>query len=197
MGKEKHSRDIEELFLRSPVVGHASIARIIKGKSKSATYVKRYINYALAKGKIKRLTKGCYTTLDDISLAVFCFQPAYFGLQDALSLHNIWEQETVPIIVTTRKIRPGIRTILGKNVLIRRIMKKHFFGIVHIQQGNAAIPYSDIEKTFIDMIYFREKMSSEVIGEFRKKINRRKLEAYLKKYPQKIRTLAYSCLDAL
>ena len=194
MGKEKYSKDIGALFARSPVVSHSSIARIIKKKNKSGQYAKRYVNYMLAKGKIRRLAKGYYTASDDISLAVFCFQPAYYGLQDAMSFHNIWEQETIPIIITTKKIRQGMRIIFGQNVLIRRIQKKYFFGIGHILQGNVALPYSDIEKTFIDMIYFNEKPNNDVIAEFRKKIDYKKLNMYLKKYPRKTQAeiLSYS-----
>lgn len=56
------------------------------------------------------------------------------GLQDALSIHNLWEQETIPIIIITRKIRQGIRKVLDLNVLIRRIDKKYFFGFDYIKK---------------------------------------------------------------
>ena len=125
MGKEKYLKDIEALFEKSPVISYASIERSIKNKKKVKEYVKRFINYMLASGRIKRLSKGYYTKHDEASLAVFCFQPAYFGLQDALSKYNLWEQETVPVIITTRKLRTGIRKILGSNVLIRRIKRKY------------------------------------------------------------------------
>ena len=37
------------------------------------------------------------------------------------------------------------------------------------------------------MVYFRETLSKEVIRNIVKRINRRKLNAYLKKYPKKTR----------
>lgn len=194
MGKEKYLKDIEALFAKSPVVNYSSINRIIKHKKNVKQYVKKIIHSLIKKDKIKRITKGYYTTSNDASLAVFCFQPAYLGLQDALSFHNLWEQETIPVIITTKKVRSGIRTILGSNVLIRRIKKRYFFGIEYNQQNKIALPYSDIEKTFIDMIYFKEKLNKDTIIAFKKRINKKKLDNYLKTYPKRIRKLILSKL---
>ncbi len=187
MGKEKYLKKIESLFKKSPVVNANSISRIIRSKKQVKQYNKQLIRNLILKGKIKRLSKGYYTLHDDPSLAVFCFSPAYLGLQDALSFHNLWEQETVPVIITTRKVRPGLRKILGTNVLIRRLNKKYFFGFEYYIYGKFYIPYSNIEKSFIDMIYFRERLSDETIKEITKKINKRKLNSYLKVYPKRIR----------
>lgn len=196
MGKEKYLKEIELLFKKSPIVKYSSINRIIKNKNNVKQYDKRFINYLLKKNKIKRITKGYYTIFDDSSLAVLCFQPSYLGLQDALSLNNLWEQETIPVIITIKKIRPGIREILGNNVLIRRIKKKYFFGIQYIQQDNIAFPYSDIEKTFIDMVYFKEKMDKDVINNFKEKINNKKLNKYLSIYPKRIRSKVINILKS-
>ena len=87
------------------------------------------IRNLLLKGKIRKLAKGWYTQGNDSSLAVFCFQPAYFGMQDALSFHKIWEQETIPIIITTKRVKQGIRKIMGGNVLVRRIKKSISSGL--------------------------------------------------------------------
>jgi len=184
MGKEKYKNDILALFEKSPIVSYNSIERIIKNKRKVKGYVKRAINYLIKQGKIKRITKGCYTTSNNSSLAVFCFQPSYLGLQDALSFHNLWEQETIPIIITSKNIRTGIRDILGGNVLIKKLDKKYFFGINYYQENNYALPYSDIEKTFIDMIYFNQPLDKETIKEFKKKLDKKNLKIYLKKYPK-------------
>ena len=194
MGIEKYRLKIGELFARSPVVSYQSIARIVNSNSKSKQYAKQLIHHMLAKGNIKRLSKGHYTKFDDPSLAVYCFQPAYLGLQDALSFHNLWEQETIPIIITTRKVRNGMRTIIGANVLIRRIEKKYYLGIDYSYQDNITLPYSDVEKTFIDMVYFNEKISDEVIRNFKKKIDKKKLGRYLKGYPTKMRRKVLSFL---
>ncbi|HLD89097.1 MAG TPA: hypothetical protein VI894_02725 [Candidatus Nanoarchaeia archaeon] len=187
MAEEKHMKKIEELFKKSPVVSYSSIERIIRNKKKKSQYGKQLIRNLILKGRINRLAKGFYTSSNDSSLSVFCFKPAYLGLQDALSFHNLWEQETIPVILTTRKIRQGIRKVMEGNVLIRRIEKKYFFGFDYVQQGNCYPPYSDLEKTLIDMVYFREKINPEALRHFTKKINQKKLSGYLKKYPKRIR----------
>src|SRR3989344_1907412 len=185
MGREKYLLEIKSLFKKSPIIDFKSITRIIRNKKQVKQYNKQLIKNLISKGEIKRLTKGYYTIHEDPSLAVFCFNPAYLGLQDALSFHNLWEQETIPIIITSKKVRQGIRKIFNTNVLIRRINRKYFFGIEYINYGNFYLPISDIEKTFIDMLYFKQKIDKNVLNNFKKKIDKRKLVTYLKKYPKK------------
>ncbi len=189
MGKTKYLRDVLALFEKSPIVNYDSIKRIIYGKKKAGNYTKKLIYVLLSKGKIKRLAKGIYTNKDDISLSVFGFEPSYLGLQNAMSLHNLWEQETIPIIITIRKIRTGIRVVFGGNVLVRKIDKRYLFGFEYYKDGDFYLPYSDIEKTFIDMVYFKEHMDDEVIDNFKEKINMKKLRDYLNRYPLRFRKM--------
>jgi len=49
------------------------------------------------------------------------------------------------------------------------------------------LPYSDVEKTVINMVYFKQKLNEETIRELIKKIDRKKLNSYLKIYPKNIR----------
>lgn len=192
MGKQKYFAEIENLFDKSDVISMDSITKTIRNKKRVKQYDKKLIRNLVLKGKIKRLAKGFYTKHDDPSLAVFCFSPAYLGLQDALSFHNLWEQETIPIVITAKKIRQGSRKILGANVLIRRIDKKYIFGFEYCKQGEFYLPYSDIEKTFIDMVYFNETISSEVIKNVRKIADKKKLIKYLRAYPEKFRKKVFA-----
>jgi len=187
MGKEKYIREVERLFVKSPVLSHSSIERVVNSKKRVKQYTKQLIRNLIIKGKIKKLAKGFYTSYNESSLAVFCFKPAYLGLQDALSLHNLWEQETIPVIITTRKARQGIRNVTGANVLIRRIDKKYFFGFDYYKQGEFVLPYSDVEKTFIDLLYFKEKVDKEIIKNIVKKIDMQKLKYYIRAYPKRFR----------
>ena len=186
MGKQIHLEKIENLFEKSPVVDFKSIVRLM-GKGKNNNYAKLLIHNLIKKGKIKKIGKGIYTKYNDISLAVFSFKPAYLGLQSALSHHGIWEQETIPIIITTKKVRRGVRSLMGGNIFLRNIDKKYFFGLEYMEEGNFYFPYSDLEKTFIDMIVFNQKMDKEVLKKIKNKINKSKLLNYLKRYPLKIR----------
>ncbi len=181
MAKIKYLDMVNELFEKSPVVDFRSIERIV-GKTKKSNYAKLLVRNLLLKNKIYRLTKGFYTKHAETGLAAFCFKPAYLGLQDALSFHGLWEQETISIIITSRSVRPGIRKVMGNNVIIRKIDKKYLFGFEYSLAGIFYLPYSDIEKTFIDMVYFKQPLDKEVLANFKKKIDKKKLIYYLKAY---------------
>lgn len=187
MGKQKYIKDIYKFFEISPVVNYKSIEMLIREKKNIKQYPKQFIRNQIEKGKIKKLVRGFYTIHDNINLSVFCFEPSYLGLQDALSYHNLWEQESILVIITSRKVRQGIRKILGLNVMVRRINKKYFFGFEYMKDGDFYFPYSDIEKTFIDLIYYKQYIDKKTLIEFKKKIDNRKLKNYLKKYPKLIK----------
>jgi len=179
-----HLKEIEKLFDKSPILDFKSIERIVQDnkKSKKSSYAKLLVSNLIKKGKINRIGKGVYSKYSESSLAVFAFKPAYLGLQSALSFYGIWEQETIPIILTTKKVRRGVRSILDSNILIRKIDKKYFFGFNFIKEGSFYLPYSDLEKTFIDMVVFNQKMSLEVIKEIKKKIDKKRLNQYIQRY---------------
>lgn len=181
MGKRKYLDKIEELFEKSPVVSFKSIEKII-GKKKTSNYAKLLINNLIKKKKIFRLAKGFYTKHNENSLLVFCFKPSYLGLQSALSHHELWDQGTMPILITSKNVRAGIRDVNGANVQIKKIDGKLMFGFEYIQDANFYLPYSDIEKTFIDMIYFKQDLSKETLANFKKRINLKKLKSYLGRY---------------
>ena len=185
MGKIKYINEVREFFKESPVVGIDSLKKFIPKKDKR--YIHLLISNLLKKKDIKKITKGFYTIYEDPSLAVFCFKPSYLGLQNALSFYNLWEQETNPVVVTTRNLRKGIRKVFGRNVLVRRLDKKYMFGFNLEKDGDFYFPYSDIEKTFIDLVYFKQPLDKEVIREFKRKLDRKKLLSYLKAYSKKFR----------
>ncbi len=183
MGKKKHITKILELFDKSPVVDFKSIKRIIKKEN----YARVLISNLIKSKRIYKLGKGIYTKHKESSLAVYSFQPAYLGLQCALSFHKILEQETNPVILTTRKVRKGIRKVLGSNVLIKGINRKYFFGFEFFNEEKFILPYSDLEKTFIDVIIYHKKIDKDILKKINKKINRKKMNDYLKEYPKRFR----------
>jgi|SRR3989344_111727 len=186
MGKKIHIDKVIELFNKSPVVDAKSVKRIVRSKKNIKQYSRHILNNLIKQNKIYSLAKGYYTKHDEISLAVFAFQPSYLGLQDALSQHDLWEQETIPIIITAKNVRTGIRKVMGRNIYIRKINKKYLYGY-EFMLGKFNLPYSDVEKTFIDMIYFNEKFDKILIKDIKKKLNKEKLNDYMKKYPLKFR----------
>ena len=185
MGKIKYINKIREFFKENPVVSINSLKKFINKKDKDYIYL--LINNLLKKNEIKRLTKGYYSFYQDPSLIVFCFKPSYLGLQDALSIHHLWEQETNSVILTVKKVRNGVRKIFGNNIILKRIPPKYFFGVEYMKQGDFYFPVSDIEKTLIDLIYFKQPIDKETLKEIIKRIDKKKLNKYLKVYPEKIR----------
>lgn len=181
MGKSKHLTKVLELFEKSPVVDFKSISRI----TGNINYAKLLVFHLLKKKIIQKLIKGYYTKHHDISLAVLCLKPAYLGLHNAMSFHNVWEQETIPVIITSKKVKTGIRRINNNNILIRKTNPAYLFGIEYLQDGNYYLPYSDVEKTLIDMVVYKERISPEVMKNFKKRINILKLKNYLRHYSKK------------
>ena len=190
MGKIIHINKIREFIKSVPVFRVRDIELLVGNRN----YAHLILHKLAKKGEIKRVVKGWYSLHDDPIVSVFCFKPAYVGLQEALSLHNLWEQETNVVIITTKKVRVGIREILGNNVILRTIEPKYFFGFDLIKYENFFVPVSDIEKTLIDFVYFKESLARETLREIIKRMNKQKLIEYLKKYPskfkQKVRKLA-------
>ncbi len=150
-------------------------------------YAKLFIKNLLKKGKLNKLKRGFYTFGTDPTLASLAFTPSYHGLQEALSLHNLWEQETNTILVTPRKVRPGVRQMLGGTVIIHRIARKMFFGFETRNYYGQWINVSDVEKTLIDFVYFNQPLDSATLKEMKKRIDKKKLASYLEKCPDRIK----------
>jgi predicted transcriptional regulator of viral defense system len=191
MGRMIHLNKIREVLRNTPVFRAKDVELIVKNKS----YSHLLLHNLVKKGEIKRITKGWYSFYEDPIVAVFCFKPAYIGLQEALSFHDLWEQETNVIIVTTKKVRVGIRKILGSNVVLHRIRQKYFFGFDYFKYENFFVPVADVEKTLLDLVYFNEIPAEDVLKEIKKRVKKEKLERYLKNFPPKFRKRVYSLLE--
>ena len=180
MGKIKHKPQIEEFIKKTPVFWARDIEKIVKNKNYAHLLLHKLNN----KGVVFRLTKGCYTAFPDPILSVLCFKPAYLGLQEALSLYNLWDQETIPVVLNVHKVRQGIRKILDNNIYLRYLPSKYFFGFELIRYGDFYLPVSDSEKTLIDFVWFKEHLSESALKQLKQKIKKEKLKKYLKKYPE-------------
>ncbi len=152
-----------------------------------SSYVSLMLHNMVGQGKLFRVKRGVYSTRNDPQVVGFAFPPFYYGCQDALSLHGLWEQETNPIVITTRKVRSGLRTFEGANYLVRRINRPMFYGYETIQYDDLWIPVSTIEKTLIDLVYFRQHLSEELLEEFNKRIKKTKLKEQLTQCPPRLR----------
>jgi len=53
------------------------------------------------------------------------------------------------------------------------------------------VPVSDLEKTLIDMVYFKIGIRNELKPSILKALDRKKLKNYLKHYDKRINTMMY------
>ena len=183
----KYVELVRKSFGKQSVFSMQSLRTLLAKKGISKGYSNLLVHNLLKKGELHKIAKGIYSFQSDPMIAGFAFSPFYYGLQEALSLRNLWEQETNPIVLTPKKVRTGTREILGSNVLVRHIGRKMFFGFELIKYYDTWIPVSDPEKTLIDFVYFNEPLSKEALQEIKAKISAPKLEQYLKKCGKKTR----------
>lgn len=180
--KIKYRKEIEEFIDKTIVFSVKDIKKILIVKKANPNYAYLIVTNLLKKGRINRITKGYYSKYSDPMILTYCIKPTYIGLEAALSLHDLWKQETNVVLLTPKRIRYGIRKILDTNVIIHYISKKYFFGYDYIDYYDFKIPISDIEKTFIDWVVYRKPLNKELLKNFKKRINKQKLKEYLKKY---------------
>ncbi|MFA4907586.1 MAG: hypothetical protein WC602_04925 [archaeon] len=179
----KYIAEFEKRFGRRPSFTIRDCRIFLSKKGISGQYLHALIHNLLKKEKLKRISRGIYTFNSEPAIAGAAFVPSYHGLQEALSIHGLWDQEAGTVIITPRKVRSGLREILGSNVLARRISKRMFFGFEPAIYSNTCIFVSDPEKTIIDLAYFRENISPGVIAEAKKRLDRGKMKKYLARSP--------------
>jgi len=191
MRKIIYTRELKARLGGQPSFTIADAGRLFPKASRA--YVALLLHNLCKRGDIFRISRGVYSFHDDTTAAGFAYSPFYYGLQNALSIHGLWEQETNPVILTPRHVRTGRRVFCGANYIVRRIGRPLFFGYEMVQYSGFWVPVSDVEKTLIDMVYFRQPVSDELLVEFRRKIDKKKLGACLEKCPvrlaEKVRAL--------
>lgn len=182
MGKVIYLNKLREFFSNTPVF----TSRDVRTAVGAGSYGRLMLHNLVKKGEIQRLVRGYYTKLDDPIVSVFCFRPAYLGLHTALSIHKLWGQETNITIITAKKVRVGVRTVLGSNVNIHRVDSRYLFGFDLLKYENVSLPVSDIEKTLLDFLYFGIKLDKEAVKGISERIDHRKLRTYASRFPREI-----------
>ncbi len=186
MGRVVHLDEVRKFIRTTPAFRARDVELIVK----DAGYTSLLLHNMAKKGETRRIVKGWYSTLEDPVVSVFAFKPAYVGLQEALSLRNLWEQETNVVLVSSRRVRAGVREIMGSRVIIHRINREYFFGFDYVRYADFFIPVSDKEKTLIDLVYFNEVPGRDVVRRIAKTASREKFRRYLERYPETFRKRA-------
>lgn len=175
----KFMKEFIENFSRQPAFSSSEARNFFSFRNGPKGYYKTAVNNLIMSGRLRRITRGHYTFHDEVQFVGFAFKPFYYGLEDALSLRNLWEQETNPVIITPRKVRSGLRTFEGRNYVVRWIDRSMFFGYSPLRYGDIYIPVADPEKILIDMVYYHEFLSGEVIEGLLEVIDKDLLDEYL------------------
>ncbi|MCW6168666.1 MAG: hypothetical protein LVQ96_02770 [Thermoplasmatales archaeon] len=183
----KFMKEFVSRFSSKPVFSSYEARNFFTYRHGPEGYYKLVLNNLVRSGRLYRITRGQYSFYDEIQYVGFAFKPFYYGLQDALSIRNLWEQETNPIIITPRRVRSGIRTFLGRNYLLRWIERSMFFGYSFVEYGGFFIPVADPEKILIDMVYYHEFLPEEVKNEILRAVNKEKLQEYILMLPEYLR----------
>jgi hypothetical protein len=115
----KFMKDFMTDFALKPAFSSDEARNFFSFRNGPEGYYKTVINNLVRSGKLFRNTRVQYTFYDEVQFAGFAFKPFYYGLQDALSLRDLWEQETNPVIITSRNVRSGLRVFNERNYVVR------------------------------------------------------------------------------
>ena len=175
----KYMKEFISYFHSKPAFSSFEARSFFSFREGPKGYHKTVISNLINSGRLLRITRGHYTFHEEVQFAGFAFMPFYYGLQDALSQRNLWEQETNSVIITPKKVRSGLRTFEGSNYIVRWIDRSMFFGFSLMQYDDFFIPVADPEKILIDMVYYREFIPEETKAALIDSIDRELLSEYL------------------
>jgi predicted transcriptional regulator of viral defense system len=171
--------DFIEKFKDKYIFSANDVKRFLSYRKANDDYYKIFLYNLTKERKIYKIRYGYYSFSDDIMLTGLSYKPFYYGLESALSLLNLWEQETNPVIITPLHVRTGIMQYDGRNYIVRRISREMFFGYQYMKHFNFYMPVSDLEKTLIDLVYYNEKIPDYLFDNIKKKANKKILKVYI------------------
>lgn len=183
----KYKKDFIKHFGNFPLFSFNDAYLFLSKMGSSKDYIRKLISLMLKREEIYRITKGYYTLNKDPEVIGYAFKPFYYGLGYALNHYNLSEQQANVTIVTTKKVRVGVRNIFGTNTMVRKIPKELYFGYRTVKGENFYFPVSDIEKTLLDMLYFDYVTEAYVYVNLFKKLNRQRINIYLKRYNNRVK----------
>lgn len=194
----KYVKAFLKYFQEFPTFTSKDVKLFLRKNGAGSNYYKIFMHNMVKSGKVFSIGRGHYTLQDDPIVAGFAFSPFYYGMETALTHYKLWNYMTPISIVTTKRIRKSSIELLGRNVSVRRIQKKNFFGYSAVYyKDNLYIPMADIEKTLIDSVYFHSRFNKEVYAAMSKRIDRKKLTHYLKHYSSIIKKQVGDLLETV
>jgi predicted transcriptional regulator of viral defense system len=174
------------------VFTHRDLKLYFKNKKLKTANLTRIIAYMKSSKKLYTIRKGVYAFRKDSMVAGFAYSPFYYGLLSALTINELWTQNSRPDIITIRKVRVSSIHIFGdmkETVFVHHVPAKYFFGFDIVKYGTLNVPVSDPEKTLIDLFYYKVRLPIQDYGELLKKISRKKVRKYLERYDKHTATV--------
>ena len=183
----KYLKEVRERFRAAPAFEMRDLRVFLRDRGIREPYLQLLAHNLVARGEVRRIRRGVYTFREDAQVVGFGFRPLYYGLQDALSLRDLWDQETNPVVITPRSVRNGVRLFDGRNYLVRRIDRSMFFGFELVKYADFWVPVSDPEKTLIDFAYYREYLPPDAKRELARRSRPAVMAEYLRRCPERVR----------
>ena len=175
----KYVKEFTSHFGRFPLFSFASARLFFSIKGSNDVYAKKFISRMLQSGRVFRITKGDYSFNKNMLAVGLAYKPYYYGLEYALTYYDLWNQRANLTVLTTQKVREGVRVAFGINYVLKRVPQRLFFGFHRADSGSGFnIQVSDIEKAFLDMVYFRRYMSGDTLEKFSNRVDSKKLSSY-------------------
>ena len=133
-------------------------------------------------GIVVRVKRGLYSFPDalppELYLANKLYNPSYVSREFALSYHGVIPENVYEITSVTTKATRRFETV-GKIYSYRRIKKAAFAGYIVEKQRGFTFRIADIEKSFVDSLYYRVLFNKKPISRFDKtKIDKNKALKY-------------------
>ncbi len=179
--------DILTRFSGYPVFTYRDVKLYLNGRIDDNS-LRELISYMASKKKLYLIRKSHYTLEKDELLSGYLFEPFYYGMHFAMTCREIWSQLTHVCVITTKNVKRNKVKLFNDSDFwadVHHIPPKYFFGFSTVLYNNRKIPVSDPEKTLIDFVYFRTRISTDDYALLCKALDKQKLLSYLSFYDAK------------
>ena len=190
-------KDIIDHFSDYPVFTHRDLILYFSGKNLKSANLTRLVSHMKSSGKLYAVRNGVYTFRKDDMVSGFSYSPFYYGLLSALTMRDLWTQNSRPDIITVKKIRSSNIYIFGDQndrIFVHHIPAKYFFGFDIIKYGALKVPVSDPEKTLIDMFYYKVRLPIQNYSGLLRAVKRKKVYEYIGAYDEHTATAVLNFL---
>jgi predicted transcriptional regulator of viral defense system len=158
----KYGKVMERMF-NKPVFGVDDL----RNCGVPAAYAKKRLHDLAKRGKIKRIERGKYTTLDDaVAVAAHIAEPSYLSLWSAMSIRGLTTQIPFAIeVVTSARVSKRRLDFGGTPIIFHTVRSAMMFGYENIVwTGGVRIAVAKPEKIVIDALYIGGVPSAELKG---------------------------------